>query len=415
MEAAAPSRDFRETFDLDVDDDFADEREFIEIYRAHFGFVYATLRRLGVDEAHLDDAAQDVFVVVHRKLIDFEYRSDVRTWLYAIARRVAYRQWRTAHRVARKHEALARVPAFQPELDEIILRREGRALLLAFLDQLDEPKREAFILGELEQMGRREMGEALGVSPNTAYSRLRAAREQFEATFGSPAARASLVAQVREGEDEAHRAQHRVWAVLAPALIEDAGLPSTGLAASAVIANVKVFAITVVTGTLALVGVDIMLPRAQAETPDAPTAVTRHEDASPPRSEPRHRAAPPAPKSPDAPPRTADEPVGETSPRHRPTTTGSDSIRTENKLIESAHAHLRGGRATAAVEQLRTHAKRHPNGALAEERELLFVEALCALGDTTRASAHARSLLDAHPTSPARERIQNSCAVTNTE
>ena len=50
-----------------------------EIYRAHFGFVWAVLRRLGVPDRDLEDVAQDVFIVVHRRLPEFEGRASTRT------------------------------------------------------------------------------------------------------------------------------------------------------------------------------------------------------------------------------------------------------------------------------------------------------------------------------------------------
>ncbi|MEZ5243449.1 MAG: RNA polymerase sigma factor, partial [Acidimicrobiales bacterium] len=62
---------------------------FRDVYRAHHAYVWRCLLRLGVDAATVDDAVQDVFIVVHRKLDDFEGRAAVKTWLFAIARRVA--------------------------------------------------------------------------------------------------------------------------------------------------------------------------------------------------------------------------------------------------------------------------------------------------------------------------------------
>jgi RNA polymerase sigma-70 factor (ECF subfamily) len=64
---------------------------FRDVYRAHHAYVWRCLLRLGVDDAAVDDAVQDVFIVVHRKLDDFEGRAQIKTWLFAIARRVALR------------------------------------------------------------------------------------------------------------------------------------------------------------------------------------------------------------------------------------------------------------------------------------------------------------------------------------
>jgi RNA polymerase sigma-70 factor (ECF subfamily) len=73
------------------------EMTFQEVYQEHFRFVWRSLRRLGVRESDVADAVQDVFVVVHRKIADFEGRSKVTTWLFGICLRVARDRRRLAH------------------------------------------------------------------------------------------------------------------------------------------------------------------------------------------------------------------------------------------------------------------------------------------------------------------------------
>jgi RNA polymerase sigma-70 factor (ECF subfamily) len=151
---------------------------FDEIYAAHFAFVWRILRTLGVAEAALEDAAQDVFVVVHRRLPEFEGRAAVTTWLFAIARRVAggYRRKRTT-------ETLADEPAGSADTFAALSRAEATATVLAILDQMDEDKRIVFALVELEQMSVPEVARMLELNLNTAYSRLRLARQAFEAAL----------------------------------------------------------------------------------------------------------------------------------------------------------------------------------------------------------------------------------------
>ena len=67
---------------------------FDEVYSAHFAFVWRVLRTFGVPEPALEDAVQDVFIVVHRRLPEWEGRAQITTWLFAIARRVAQAQRR---------------------------------------------------------------------------------------------------------------------------------------------------------------------------------------------------------------------------------------------------------------------------------------------------------------------------------
>jgi RNA polymerase sigma-70 factor (ECF subfamily) len=162
-----------------------DERErtpaFDAIYAQHFRNVWRTLRRLGVSEPQLDDAAQDVFVVVHRKLADFDGRS-LRSWLYAIAVRVAsdYRRGAAHRRVAPLSESIADARPGPAHVSEL---KESVRLLHTLLAELDDSKRTVFVLSELEQLSVPEIAEVIGANLNTVYSRQRAARLQFEAAL----------------------------------------------------------------------------------------------------------------------------------------------------------------------------------------------------------------------------------------
>ena len=165
----------------------AELRAFEAIYDEHLAFVWRSLRRLGVQGAALDDAVQDVFLVVHRRLPEFEARSSVKTWLFGIVLRVA----RTCRRsVQRKSPGTSGPGAPEdPETladphgelpDALAEKTEAVRLLHEILDELGDEKREAFVLAELEQMTAPEISEALGVNLNSVYSRLRAARREFE-------------------------------------------------------------------------------------------------------------------------------------------------------------------------------------------------------------------------------------------
>ena len=158
----------------------ATEYNFAEVYNQHFAFVWRTVRRLGVAERALDDAVQDVFVVVHRRLGDFEGRSSLKSWIFGIARRVAKDHRRRASRKDRGeelHEGLAD-PSAQSPL-ESAAKAEAVQVLYRLLDTLDHDKREVFVLAELEQMTAPEIAAAISVNLNTVYSRLRAARRAF--------------------------------------------------------------------------------------------------------------------------------------------------------------------------------------------------------------------------------------------
>jgi RNA polymerase sigma-70 factor (ECF subfamily) len=160
------------------------------VYEAHFDFVWRSARRLGVSPLHLDDVVQEVFLVVHRKLAEFEGRAPLKSWLYGITRRVA-----RDHRRGLQRRPTQPLGADEPAdrgtraPDEQLALREQGQLLHALLAELDEDKREAFVLAELEQMSGPEIAAALQINLNTAYARVRAARIAFEAALERLSAR----------------------------------------------------------------------------------------------------------------------------------------------------------------------------------------------------------------------------------
>jgi RNA polymerase sigma-70 factor (ECF subfamily) len=162
---------------------------FDEVYAAHFAFVWRVLRTLGVREAGLEDAAQDVFVVVHRRLPEFEGRAAITTWLFAIARRVASSHRRATGRDASRTEPLADEPAGASDTFAALSRAQAAATVMGILDTMDEDKRIVFALVELEQMSVPEVARMLDLNLNTTYSRLRLARAAFETAVRARAGR----------------------------------------------------------------------------------------------------------------------------------------------------------------------------------------------------------------------------------
>ena len=159
---------------------------FAEVYKSCVNLVWRNLRRLGVPEDALEDAAQDVFLVIHRRLPDFEGRSSLRTWVFGIVLRVAARHRRKARGNAGREtpaprelmEALS-APGHESPFERAV-QQQATELLHQVLEQLDDERRALLIMVELEQTSVGEAAEALDLNLNTAYSRLRAARRAFE-------------------------------------------------------------------------------------------------------------------------------------------------------------------------------------------------------------------------------------------
>jgi RNA polymerase sigma-70 factor, ECF subfamily len=181
---------------IDVSASSNDERqqarplELDDVYREHFAFVWRSAKRLGVGEASLDDVVQEVFVIVHRRLAGFEGRSSIRTWLFGITLRVTRDHRRSA---ARKSPEGTVDPdtlhASTLDPDQAFEKAEAVHLLYALLDELDEERREVFVMAELEGMTMPDIAATLGVNVNTAYARLRAARQTFESSLARRRAR----------------------------------------------------------------------------------------------------------------------------------------------------------------------------------------------------------------------------------
>jgi RNA polymerase sigma-70 factor, ECF subfamily len=152
-------------------------------YDQHFDVIWRTLRRLGVLDHALDDALQDVLLIVHRRSAEFSAQSSLRTWVIGIAMRVASNYRRTQRRDTARHHAVAEQPLVvrpaQP--DQLLARQEAVDTLYVLLERLPENQRELFVLVDLEQLSIAEAAELTGASAGACYKRLSAARLRFNA------------------------------------------------------------------------------------------------------------------------------------------------------------------------------------------------------------------------------------------
>lgn len=154
-----------------------------ELYEAHFERVWRWLHAAGVRAADLEDAAQEVFVIAHRRYGDFDGHAKVTTWLFAISVRVAAGFRRKAHlrreSVTDDIESEVTSQERAPGPDVHAMRREAETAAWRILDGLDDEKRAVFVMYELEEMTLKEIAAQLECPLQTVYSRLTAAREHF--------------------------------------------------------------------------------------------------------------------------------------------------------------------------------------------------------------------------------------------
>jgi RNA polymerase sigma-70 factor (ECF subfamily) len=155
------------------------EPAFVALYREHHAFVWRSLKRLGAREADVDDLVQEVFLVAHRRLAEFEGRSKLSTWLFGIAYRVL-RDHRRSREAGERREAAVMPPRPPTEPDRKLSHHEAAEVLDALLARLDPDKRDVFVMAEIADMSVAEIARVLELNVNTAYTRLNAARTRFE-------------------------------------------------------------------------------------------------------------------------------------------------------------------------------------------------------------------------------------------
>jgi len=150
-----------------------------DVYREHFDFVYRMAARLGGPGLDAEDAAQEVFLVVARKLDTYDGSSLVSTWLYGITLNVVRAQ-RRRYRVRRlfERDSDGEVEVAIQSVDRAEVR-EAHRIAYAILDKLAPKKREAFILAEFEGLTCEEIALMTGTREQTVWSRLHYARKEF--------------------------------------------------------------------------------------------------------------------------------------------------------------------------------------------------------------------------------------------
>jgi RNA polymerase sigma-70 factor (ECF subfamily) len=152
----------------------------VEMAAKHYQFIWRSLRRLGVAEQAVADAAQQVFVLAAEKIAAIVPGSE-RPFLFQTAVRVAmsirrtYAQRREAVG-ASELEDLADPSPLPDDAAEHVRRRKH---LDALLDALPMDLRTAFVLYEIEELESPEIASLLDIPVGTVASRLRRAREEF--------------------------------------------------------------------------------------------------------------------------------------------------------------------------------------------------------------------------------------------
>lgn len=152
------------------------------VYAAEAEFVWRALLRFGVAPDVAEDLLHEVFLVVRRRLGDFERGRSLRGWLYGIARGVAANHRRGQSRAARREERVGEMaPERPPTPEDGVARSEAAALVMRFLVGLDPERRQVFELIEIEGLSGPEVAEVMQIPLMKVHTLLRSGRGLFRA------------------------------------------------------------------------------------------------------------------------------------------------------------------------------------------------------------------------------------------
>ena len=420
-----------ETAPNEVHEVASSSQDFQRVYREYFAFVWSTLLRLGVPRPAIEDAVQDVFVVVHRRLSDFEGRgAGLRSWLFTIVRRVAYRHRRGMQRTARKHRALAQVKPQPMPVDEAVDQRIAAGVVMDALDQLDHDKRVALNLHVFEGLSGPQIAEELQINVDTAYSRIKAARRRLQRSLEASGLRGepeTWVEATRQQTRPPRGARRKVAAALA--LRWKSAPVFTGLS------GLKVALLGVALGGVATVVVVHSRPEptevrtsSRPSTPATRAASAKSQTPETPSASPPPGSAPTVPspsagtetpvvpdaRKPVSPRPQRDRAATAPAPIEAPETTAEARLAAEVQLLTRAKRALTSDPAQT-LQLLATHAERFPRGQLATERAGYRAMALCALERWTQGRAEARLFVSAQRDSSLATRVATACKISETK
>ncbi len=151
------------------------------LIEAHGRFLWRSLRRLGVSQTSLDDAVQQVLLVIATRLDDIQPGAE-KVFLFRTAVNVAAHARRKRTRKPERpleDDDVQTLSDPSPSADALLDRRDARRMLDEVLDAMPEPLRIVFVLHELEELTLPQIAELLSIPSGTATSRLRRAREEF--------------------------------------------------------------------------------------------------------------------------------------------------------------------------------------------------------------------------------------------
>lgn len=157
--------------------------DFGQFFRAHCSYVWCSLRRLGVREADLEDQAHETFLAIYRHRASFDTSRPLRPWVFGFALRVASDYRKNAWQKRRSSDDPRDEPDTKNLPDELLAQRQQQAIVIEALEDIALERRAVFVMHEIDGEAVPVIAESLAIPLNTAYSRLRLARADFDAAL----------------------------------------------------------------------------------------------------------------------------------------------------------------------------------------------------------------------------------------
>ena len=154
-----------------------------EAYRDYAQTVTRWVWHLGGPDIEVEDAVQEIFLVVSRRFASFRGEARFKTWLYSITRKVVANH-RSRHRwrfwlLGKDTDTLAQIPSTLPDPLTHLEQEQARAIFHRILRALPEKYQSVLVLFELEEMSTQEVADLCGCSVAAVSVRLHRARKMF--------------------------------------------------------------------------------------------------------------------------------------------------------------------------------------------------------------------------------------------
>lgn len=161
----------------------ADETlDFLSIYDEHVDFLWRSAAGLGVPTDAREDIVQEVMLVVHRRLDQFERRSSLKTWLFGILYNVVANYRRSIRRKGPTVE-IPETARSEGDPQSAAIDREDLRFVQAFLEGLPDEPRGVFVAYFLENMSAPETAQATGLGIENVYTCVRTLKRRFRAAL----------------------------------------------------------------------------------------------------------------------------------------------------------------------------------------------------------------------------------------